>query len=98
MCRGLRLHNVQLNTQAPDARHGFYGEDIDDLDLDRVSFPAAAADAGPPIILKEVRRAAVRGCTAQAPVETFVKVEGESSRDVVVAENNLPQADSLNPD
>lgn len=87
--RGLRLDNVQLNTQAPDARHGFYGEDIEDLGLDRVSFPATC---GQPIRLKNVRRAAVRGCTVPGPVEAFVKVEGEHSCHVVVAENHLPQA------
>ena len=89
--RGLRFDNVRLNTQETDDRHGFYGEDLEDFTLDRVAFPRAP-NAEARIRLKDVRRARVRGCTVQGPVDTLVKVEGAGSRDIVVTENHLPEA------
>ena len=89
--RGLRFDNVRLNTEQPDDRHGFYGEDLEDFSVDRVAFPRAP-NAEAPIRLKDVKHASVRGCTVQGPVDTFVKVEGAGSRGIVVTANHLPAA------
>lgn len=85
---GLTFDNVRVSTELPDGRHGFYGEDLEDFSFERVSFPGGS-NAAPPIKLKDARHALVRGCAVQAPVDTFMKVEGTKSNHIVVSGNNV---------
>ena len=59
--RGLRLENVRVDTEQPDDRHGFIGDDLEELTLDRVAFPDNPA-APPPIRLRRVRNTEIRSC------------------------------------
>jgi polygalacturonase len=85
--KGLSLENVRLRTAQPDLRHALVCDDAEDVKIDGLdasSSPGAAAM----VRLTQVRGALIRGCKPER-AGTFLKLEGNQSRRVVLMENDL---------
>ena len=92
--KGLKLGNVTLRTAKPDLRHALVCDDVEELaieGLDAVYAPGAAAI----LHLIQTRGALIRGCRPRASGGTFLKLEGDGSRDVVLLGNDLSQVGKI---
>ncbi|MBN2290802.1 MAG: glycoside hydrolase family 28 protein [Pirellulales bacterium] len=86
--KGITMSNIRLRTTKPDQRHALVCDDVQNAGiagLDAQFAPGAEAVIG----LKQVQDAAVRGCQAATPVDTFLKIEGDKCSNVTVLSNNL---------
>jgi len=85
---GLRLHNVEVTGQRGPA---LLLSDVADVDISACS--TRTPDAGEPVIrMKDVDGAFVHGCLAHPGTETFLQLEGENTREIVLGNNNLSRA------
>jgi len=89
--KGLRLHNVQLQTAKPDLRHALVCDDVEDLVVDGLDAgfsPKAAAT----IRLTQTRGALIRGCRPPAGTDTFLRLEGAATRRIVLTGSDFGSA------
>jgi len=87
----LTLHNVRFDLATRDLRPAVVCDDVEDLELS--SFRAAGdAEAECLVRLEDTRTAFIRGCRPTGNISTFLRVEGETSREIVVGENDLRKA------
>ncbi|NUQ64981.1 MAG: glycoside hydrolase family 28 protein [Pirellulales bacterium] len=85
--RGLRMHNVRLQTAEPDGRHAIVYDDVADLALSGLE--AAGTPAGPALLrLAEVQRALITGCRPIGPLGTLLRLEGPSTRQITLVGND----------
>jgi hypothetical protein len=92
--RGLKFHNVRLDTTAPDRRHALVCDDVKDLVVDSLD-AAAATDAAAVLRFTQVEGAIVRNCSLRGDVPTFLKLEGDATNRVVLLSNELSRAARL---
>jgi hypothetical protein len=89
--RGLRLHHIEVNGQA--------GAALRVIDSSQVTISACSTstpDLNAPIVqLDNVDHVFVHGCSVPATAPTFVQVEGERSRDIVLSGNHVPCAQPI---
>ncbi len=86
--KGLNLSNVQLQTAKPDLRHALVCDDVEDVLIDGLDarfWPEAAAT----IRLAQTRGALIRGCRPQTAVDTFLRLEGDATRRMVLMGNDF---------
>jgi hypothetical protein len=89
--KGLRLHHINLDFQAPDMRPSLVCDDVDDLEL--FAWNAAMASAlNPAVWFKDVRRALVHGCRSPENVAAFLQVEGNQSAKIRLLANDIAGA------
>jgi polygalacturonase len=89
--KGLKLHNVQLQTAKPDLRHALVCDDVEDLVVDGLDAgfsPRAAAM----IRLTQTRGALIRGCRPPAGTDTFLRLEGAATRRIVLTGSDFGSA------
>jgi hypothetical protein len=87
----IRLFNLRLKAEAPDARPAVVCNDAHDLDISGLR--ASAPAAGQPIIaLHEASDIFVHGCKAPKDTQTFVQVSGASSTEITLLGNDLSNA------
>lgn len=87
--RGLRLHNVEVSGQLGPA---LSIEDAADIEIS--GGVTRTPDRGAPdILLRDVEDAFLHGCRAGAGTGVFLQVEGQRSRAIVLAGNDLARAD-----
>jgi len=88
---GLTLHNVRFELVSQDLRPAIVCDDVEGLELS-----GFRADGDPEaeslIRLQGAREAFVHGCRPLNEIGTFLRVEGEGSRDIVLTANNLRKA------
>jgi len=89
--KNLRLDNVRLETDQPDARHALVCDDVEDLAIDGLD-AACWEDAEAIVRLRQVKGALIRGCRPPATVDVFLRLEGDATRGVVLAGNDLSRA------
>jgi hypothetical protein len=86
--KGLKMTDVVLQTSTPDARHAVVCDDVEDVTIEGLNAthsPGAAAV----LRLVQTRGALIRGCRPQAAGGVFLKLEGNASRNIVLAANDL---------
>jgi len=86
--KGLRFRNVKLWTDQLDLRHAMMFDDVQELSIDGLdakSWPDAAAL----VRMLQVEDACIRGFTSKSAVGTFLRVEGDKTRDVVLEGNDF---------
>jgi polygalacturonase len=88
---GLKLHNVRLDTMAPDRRHAMVCDDVKDLVVDSLD-AGAAPDAAAILRLTQVEGAIVRNCSLRAAAGTFLKLEGNATNRVTLFSNEVSRA------
>jgi hypothetical protein len=89
--KGLKLHNVQLQTAAPELRHALVCDDVEDLVVDGLDAgfsPKAAAT----IRLIQTRGALIRGCRPPAGTDAFLCLEGAATRRIVLTGSDFGSA------
>lgn len=89
--KNLKVRNVQLRTAEPDLRPAWVCDDVVGFTLDGLD-AGGSPGAGSILRLRHVRGALIRGCTLPEAVETFLQVEGDSTRDVLLVGNDLRKA------
>jgi len=87
--RRLRFHNVEVTDQLGPA---FILTDAADVDISGCATHTPVSDA-PVIHMKDVNGAFVHGCRACAGTATFLRLEGAKTQGIVLASNNLAQAE-----
>ncbi|NQT13678.1 MAG: membrane dipeptidase, partial [Planctomycetes bacterium] len=81
--KGLKFENVSVQTARPDLRHALVLDDAEDVlvdGLDAAFSPGAAAM----IRLKQVKGAVIRNSGPKGATETFLRLEGEGCRGIVL--------------
>ncbi|MEP7356198.1 MAG: glycosyl hydrolase family 28 protein [Anaerolineales bacterium] len=92
----VRLVDFEILWTEPSQKHwasALVADNVHDLLLDGLSVrQAPTATAAPAVVFKDVAGALVRHSRAQAGTGTFLQVEGNGTRDMVLARNDLRQA------
>jgi hypothetical protein len=92
--KGLRLENIEVKAAATEERPAIFCEDVKDLKITGLtSTPIVGSQ--PVIKLAQTRKAFIQGCTAPTNTKTFVEVQGDQTKDVVLMNNNLVSADNI---
>lgn len=86
--RGLRLSGLQLRTEKPDLRHAMVFDDARDVEIDGLDAPFSPGAAAM-LRMVNVREAVIRNCSPKAAVETLLKLEGSSTRKIVLTRSDL---------
>ncbi len=89
--KSLKLRNIQLQLAKSDRRHALVAEDCENISIDDLDTPFSQ-DAAAIIRLTDVKGALIRGCRPQAGTDTFLKLQGPKSKDVVLVANDLSRA------
>lgn len=86
--KNVRFHHIDLGFEEDDERPALVCDDVTDLDiqdLDAESTPSAEAL----IWLKQVDGAFIHGCRPRDTVTTFVRVDGDGSKDISLMNNDV---------
>jgi polygalacturonase len=86
--RGLRFHNLQLRTSAPDYRHAIVFDDVKDAVIDSLDAPFAAGAAGM-IRCTNSQNIFIRNCRSPKGTELFLDLQGSQTEDVLLTSNDL---------
>ena len=89
---GLRLRNIEFKSAANEARPAIFCDDVKNLDVDGLrSLPIMGTQ--PVVKLVQAKQAFLRGCSAPAGTKTFLEVQGDQTKDVVLTGSNLLAAE-----
>jgi len=86
--RGLTFTKLELRTTQPDLRHALVFDDVHDLTLDGLD-AGFSPGAAPLVRLTEVRRATLRACSPEQPVDTLLQLAGKGARQIVLEKSDL---------
>jgi polygalacturonase len=86
--QGLRFHNVEVTYQNGAALSLVDGADVD---VNACTMRTPCVDA-PLIYMRNVERAYIHGCQATPGTGTFLQLEGQNTRAIILGSNNLTQA------
>jgi polygalacturonase len=92
--KNVKFRHIDLGFEKGDDRPALVCDDVTDLDimdLDAESTPSAQAL----IWLKHVDGAFIHGCRPRDTVTTFVRVDGDSSNDISLMNNDLSKVDHV---
>ena len=95
--RNLKLRNVEVVWEKPEYdrwKSAVSLTNVRELEVDGLRARPAKQDdpRGAALFLNEVQRAVIRNCQAQPGTGTFLKISGQSSRDIFLAANELSLA------
>jgi len=92
--KNLRLHNLDVAFEDDDQRPSIVCDDV--LDLDVLSLRAATSPSADSLVrLRNVQGALIHGCRPHDAVKTFVRVEGEQSTGIALANNDLQNTECV---
>ncbi len=86
--KGLRFHNLQLATSAPDYRHAVILDDVNEAVLDSLDAPFAAGAAGT-IRCVNSQNILIRNCRPSSGTELFLDLRGPQTRNVLLLSNDF---------
>ena len=92
--KGLKLENIELRTAQADLRHAMVFDDAEDVLIDRAD-AAFSPGAAAMIRLTQVKGALIRRSGPKATTETFLRLEGDACRGVVLEENDLGRVGTI---
>jgi polygalacturonase len=81
--RNLVLDRIEVATASPDQRPALVCDDVEGLEVTR--WRTADSPAAPEIVLRNVRDASLQGFRPAPASAPFIRVEGASTRDILVA-------------
>ncbi len=87
--RGIVLQNVCFDLDEVDARPAIITDDVEGIEFN--GFRAATNGVSHLIRLIQTREAFIHGCRPLGPVATFLRMEGEQSKAIVLKANDLRQ-------
>ena len=86
--KGLYMNNMVMNTITPDSRPAVVCNDVIDMEFSD-SKAAVTPDAECMIRLQNVQQAWIRNCQPFGGNATFLQVEGEESKEILLSGNDL---------
>ena len=89
--KGLRLRNINLHWEEADKRPALICDDVQDLEVDRFIGPGLRGGS-PLILLRDVRRAFIRGCPVPENTSAFLRLE-QKNEHITVIGNDLSLVD-----
>jgi len=92
--RGLRFHNLRLETSTPDCRHAIVFDDVNDAVIDSLDAPFAAGAAGI-IRCSDSRNIFIRNCRPPKNTELFLDLYGSKTEDILLVSNDLSGIDQV---
>jgi hypothetical protein len=91
---GIVMHNVLFRLQSDDLRPAIVCDDVDDLELSGVKL-AGSRKSESVIRLQKSRHVFIHGSRTLNETGTFLRVEGEESKDIVLSGNKLNAASKV---
>jgi len=88
--KGITLENVIFDLESQDLRPALVCDDVEDLEL--ANFRAVGDPQVELLRLADTRHAFIHGCRPLKEIGLFAGVEGASSRDILLAANDLRRA------
>ena len=86
--RGLRMSNVQLQTEATDERHAVAFHDVRRVTLDGLT-AASSKGAAAQVRLADAKDVLIRGCMPPPGTDVFLKVQGPDVEGVTLVGNDF---------
>ncbi len=88
---GLKFSNLHTDFEEPEARPALVADDVERLEISRADL-AQASGGGPAMLFQNVAGATIHGCRPWQEIETYLRVEGQASKGIVLLANDLSQA------
>lgn len=98
--KGLKIHNLRLQTTTPDLRHAIVFDDVDEAVLDDLEAPFAT-DAVGMIRCTNSKNIFIRHCQPPNGTELFLDLQGPQTENILLLSNDLSrtgQIASVDPD
>lgn len=92
--KGLRMRHVEFKSSASEMRPALLCDDVTDIDVDGLR-STSILGTQPLIKLIQTKQALFQGCSAPANTKTFVEVQGDKSKNIVLMNNELSLADEV---
>jgi len=92
--KGLRFHNLQLRTLAPDYRHAMVFDDVNEAVIDSLVAPFAAGAEGM-IRCANSQNIYIRNCRPPNGTELFLDLRGSQTEDILLMSNDLSGIDQI---
>jgi len=89
--KGLKLLNVQLQTEKPDQRHAVVFDDVEDALVDRLDTPRSSGAESIGRFIN-ARAIFVRGCRPKVGTDLFLALDGARSEGVFLTGNDFSNA------
>ncbi len=89
--KGLRFHNLQFETSAPDYRHAIVFDDVDEAVIDSIDAPFAAEAAGM-IRCTNSQNILIRNCRPPNGTALFLDLSGPQTKNILLLSNDLSRA------
>lgn len=92
--KGLRFHNLQLETSSPDYRHAIVFDDVNDAVIDSLDVPFAAGAAGM-IRCTNSQNICIRNCRPPKGTKLFLDLYGPQTEDILLMTNDFNGIDQI---
>ena len=86
--KGLKFHNLRLETSSADYRHAVVFDDVSDAVLDSLEAPFAAGAAGM-VQCTNSQNISIRNCQPASSTELFLDVRGPRSKNILLLSNDF---------
>ncbi|MDR3459798.1 MAG: glycosyl hydrolase family 28 protein [Verrucomicrobiae bacterium] len=86
--KGLNLHQVELGAGDSEERPAIFCDRVKNLKISGLNSTPTAGDQ-PVIKLNQVTGASIQGCTTPPGAKTYLEIQGDQTRQIVLANNNL---------
>ena len=92
--RGLRFHNLRLETSTPDYRHAIVFDDVNDAVIDSIDAQFVAGAEGM-ISCRDSRNIFIRNCRPPKGTELFLDLCGSQTDDILLMSNNFSHVNKI---
>jgi len=92
--KGLKFHNLRLETAAPDYRHAIVFDDVNEAVLDDLEAPFAAGAAGM-IRCTNSQNIFIRNCRPPNNTELFLDLHGPQTGNILLMSNDLSRVEEV---
>jgi len=92
--KGLRFHNLQIETSDADHRHAIVFDDVDETVLDDLDAPFASGAAGM-IRCTNSRNIFIRNCQPPDGTELFLDLQGPQTDNILLMSNDLSRVEEV---
>ncbi len=86
--KGLRFHNIRLQTEKADFRHAMVFDDVSDVVVDSLNAPFVAGAAGM-IRCTNSQSLFIRNCRPPQDTELFLDLHGQQTKEILLISNDL---------
>jgi polygalacturonase len=92
--KGLRFHNLRLETTAADYRHAMVLDDVKNVVLDSIDAPFAVGAAGM-ILCANSQDVLLRNCRPPDGTELFLDLRGQQTKNILLSSNDISRVKEI---